>query len=143
MPRFQTIATICHDGQFWVAVIERQNSDSIEVARHVFGPEPSNPEVLDWAGRGFDALCFHPAAAPVAHEPAANPKRRKREAAAARRDAPVSRARDALKAAAEIRAVALKSVRAETRRAVAARRYADRVARKKARRGKKGMRSPG
>ena len=133
MSHRQTITTICHDGQFWIALIERLDGNYLEIARHVFGAEPSNAELLDWAGRGFADLRFVPASARVFSEPPSNPKRRKREAAAAKARGSASRAQDALKAATELRAVQRKSTRAETRRAVTVRRRSDRVARRKAR----------
>ncbi len=49
MSRCQTITTVYHDGRFWVALIERLDGDAVEIARHVFGPEPGNAELLDWA----------------------------------------------------------------------------------------------
>ena len=82
MPR--TVTTIHFDGQFWVALVERHGDDgSYACARHVFGPEPNNAEVLDWAGRGFSALPFSPAGefASPGDVPIPNPKRLKRAAA--------------------------------------------------------------
>jgi hypothetical protein len=40
--------TIFFDGQFWVAVFEIQEAELLRSARHVFGPEPTDPEILDW-----------------------------------------------------------------------------------------------
>ena len=134
MPRSQTIATICHDGQFWIALVERLSDGRIEIARHVFGPEPSNAELLAWAGEGFANLRFVPAEARALPEPPVNPKRRKRMAAAqARAAGPSSRAKDALKVAAELTASRRKMSASERRQAVAVQRYDDRVARRKAR----------
>ncbi len=134
MPRSQTIATICHDGQFWIALVERLSDDRIEVARHVFGPEPSNAELLAWAGQGFADLRFVPAEARALPEPPSNPKRRKRMAAEqARAAGPSSRAKDALKAAAELNASQRRTSVSEHRQAIAKRRYSDRAARRKAR----------
>ncbi len=130
----QTIATIHYDGQFWIALIERSAGETVEIARHVFGAEPSNAELLAWAGKGFAGLDFHPAPGRTLDEPPANPKRRKREAAAELKAmVSTSRARDALEAAAEFRAMTRVSDRAEARHTLSERRYADRVARKKAR----------
>lgn len=139
MPHQQTVTTIYCDGQFWVALIERLDGETVVAARHVFGPEPSNAELLDWAGQGFSGLRFVPAPARVLTEPPSNPKRRKRVAAAeAKAAATSSRARDALTAASALNAMQRKTIRAMNGRAVAARRHADRVARKKARRHGKG-----
>ncbi len=134
MPPNLTITTICHDGQFWIALIERLHGDRIEIARHVFGPEPSNAELLAWAGMGFAGLHFVAAEARALPEPPANPKRRKREAAAqARATGPSSRARDALKAANELNAAQRKAAGSERRQAAAEQRYDDRRIRRKAR----------
>lgn len=54
----RTITSIFFDGQFWVAEIERHVSSRIETARYCFGPEPSNAELLDWAGHAFPRLAF-------------------------------------------------------------------------------------
>jgi Protein of unknown function (DUF2992) len=40
--------TIYFDGQFWVAVFELRDAELLRSARHVFGPEPTDPEVLEW-----------------------------------------------------------------------------------------------
>jgi Protein of unknown function (DUF2992) len=40
--------TVFFDGQFWVAVIEIQNENSLRSARYVFSQEPSDPEILAW-----------------------------------------------------------------------------------------------
>lgn len=134
MSRFQTITTICHDGRFWIALVEPSCGDRIEIARYVFGPEPSNAELLDWAGKGFGGLRFVRAESRTAPEPPANPKRRKRMAAAqASAAGPSSRAKDAMKAAIELSASRRKASASERRQTIAARRYDDRVARKKAR----------
>ncbi len=134
MSHRQTVTTVYFDGQFWVALVERLDGEAVEVARHVFGAEPSNAELLDWAGKGFGGLSFHPAPERVLCQPSANPKRRKRAAAKERQADLSSRSRNALKTAAEFAAREKGALRAESRRAAAARRHADRVARKKARR---------
>ena len=134
MPCRQTVTTIYFDGQFWVALVERIDGDAVEMARHVFGPEPGNAELLEWAEKGFAGLSFHPVLGRVLQEPPANPKRRKRAAARENRKDPSSRSRDALKMAAEFEAKQKGARGTKARRAEAARRYADRVARKKARR---------
>ncbi len=73
--------TVYHDGQFWVGVYEQVENGSYSVCRIVFGAEPSNEEILDLVCNGYNELRF---TSPIAHEetskPAANPKRRQREA---------------------------------------------------------------
>jgi Protein of unknown function (DUF2992) len=52
-----TQLTIFFDKQFWVGVIEIEDTESVRSARHVFGPEPSDPEVLAWVrSRSFIEL---------------------------------------------------------------------------------------
>lgn len=71
-PHLTTVTTIYHDGQFWIAVIERVQSDgSYQVTRHIFGPEPSNAELLDWAASGFSHLRFSEGVrpSPARHNP--------------------------------------------------------------------------
>lgn len=49
-----TVTTVYFDGQFWVALIERIAEDgSIRLGRHVFGSEPSNPELLSFMTERF------------------------------------------------------------------------------------------
>lgn len=48
-----TITTIYFDGQFWCALIERCEDGKTYAGRHVFGAEPSNPEILTWMVHGF------------------------------------------------------------------------------------------
>ena len=54
----RTVSTICFDGQFWVALVEHHRGADRVVARHVFGPEPSNAELLAWAGESSGRLHF-------------------------------------------------------------------------------------
>jgi hypothetical protein len=42
----ETITHIYFDGSFWVALVERHAGNETFLARHVFGREPSNPELL-------------------------------------------------------------------------------------------------
>ena len=48
-----TITTIYFDDQFWCALIERCEDGKTYAGRHVFGAEPSNPEILNWMVYGF------------------------------------------------------------------------------------------
>ena len=130
----QTITTITYDGQFWIALIERRDGTGASLARHVFGAEPSNAELLAWAGQGFENLGFVPSSLPLTPEPSVNPKRRKREAAAVRTEAAPSRSRDALKAAAELRTITRKGMRKAARHEDSDSRRRQRAERRKARR---------
>ncbi|WP_276353207.1 YjdF family protein [Cohnella caldifontis] len=40
--------TVYHDGQFWVGVVEELDRGRLKAARHVFGPEPHDEEVLQF-----------------------------------------------------------------------------------------------
>lgn len=42
------ILTIYYDGQFWIGVIEMQESGRLKVYRYVFGTEPNDVEVLNF-----------------------------------------------------------------------------------------------
>ena len=38
--------TVCHDGQFWVGIVEHVEEGRLGVTRIVFGAEPSEGEIL-------------------------------------------------------------------------------------------------
>jgi hypothetical protein len=85
--------TVFFDGQFWVGVAEAQRDDGVKVARHLFGPEPTDSEVFAFVLRTLPGLLdAAPSVSPgeAAAPAASNPKRRKREAAAAVRAQGVS-----------------------------------------------------
>jgi len=71
----RTVATIYFDGQFWVALIERHGGGTRLAARHVFGPEPNNAELLEWAAGPWRGLRF--VAIPIA--PPHDPRRRRED----------------------------------------------------------------
>ncbi len=101
--------TIFFDGQFWVGVVEAQTDDGLKVARHLFGAEPTDTEVFAFVQRALPALLDEvtvaaPGEALASAPPEINPKRRKREAAAALRTRGVSTyAQEALKRQLEAR----------------------------------------
>lgn len=77
--------TVLFDDQYWIALIEGEENGEGRVYRHIFGGEPSGPEVYLFALYELPALLHRPAAT-VALEAApparvVNPKRRAREAA--------------------------------------------------------------
>jgi Protein of unknown function (DUF2992) len=77
----RTVCSIIYDGQFWIALIERFENNTYCVARHIFGAEPTNAELLEWAGRRLHDLNFTEPVViseqvPVPKE--INPKRRMR-----------------------------------------------------------------
>jgi len=133
--RLSTRLTVYFDGQFWVGFFERRDGANASVARHVFGPEPSLPQIADLvSGPAWSRLTFLPtdaidAAVPT---PAANPKRRQREAAReARASAPSTRSQDALKAAIEELKTESAAAGRKRRAAAAENRWQHRVAKHK------------
>ena len=53
--------TVFFDGSFFAALSERIDADELRAAKHVFGPEPSDPEVYQWVLREFARLRYSPA----------------------------------------------------------------------------------
>lgn len=95
--------TIFHDGQFWIGVFEEEQGDVLAIARHVFGAEPSDAEVLELVRSGMprlSAVFAGSAAAGLGPQPArrTNPKRLAREAArAVARQGTSTRSQEALR----------------------------------------------
>ncbi|CCB89511.1 YjdF family protein [Simkania negevensis] len=54
-------ATIFLEKNLWVGTFERTDKSGYEVARHIFGGEPSDAEVYEFVLKHFDTLCFGPA----------------------------------------------------------------------------------
>lgn len=52
------ICTVSPNGSLWVALFERTDSDGKAVARHVFGKEPSDPELYEFIVEHFRVLKF-------------------------------------------------------------------------------------
>lgn len=127
--------TVYYDGQFWVGLFERDDEGRLWLARIVFGPEPSLPQIAELvAGPAWRRLRFLPAgpAAERPGPPAANPKRRQREAAReARAGAPSTRSQDAMRAAIEEAAQAAESSWRERRAELAEERWQQHVAKRK------------
>jgi hypothetical protein len=58
--------TLNYDGQFWIGLVEFHADDGVRAARHLFGSEPNNAELLAFAaGREFDQLAHRAHAAPA------------------------------------------------------------------------------
>lgn len=75
--------TIYFDGQFWVGVVEDELDGKLRAARWVFGPEPSDEEVLGFINQGMlellsGVLPTVEVGKAAEHRP--NPKRAAREA---------------------------------------------------------------
>lgn len=75
--------TLYHDGQFWAGLAEHVEGGRLEVARIVFGAEPSDEEILQFVVQRWEKLPFCKGDAQDAPKLAKNPKRRMREAAKA------------------------------------------------------------
>jgi hypothetical protein len=77
--------TVFYNGQFWVALVEREDESGLRLARHVFGPEPGAAELKEWIATGYERLKFVPVSradfGSLKPEKKVNPKRAKREAA--------------------------------------------------------------
>ncbi len=126
--------SVFHDGQFWVGVLEIADELGVRAARHIFGAEPTNAELEEFALRHYGRLLDRALAAPpvpAESRPTArlNPKRLARLAAREQADRPMSSiAQEALReaheqAGHENRAAAKRrrAAAAEERRAAAAR----------------------
>jgi len=123
------------DGQFWVGHYEREVDGRVEVARHVFGPEPSLPEIADFVcGPRWSQLRFVPVDldGESSQALAGNPKRRQREAARlSQAPAPSTKAQAAFKAALEAEGREAGVIRKEHRHADAEKEWERRVAKRK------------
>ncbi|MGW6377930.1 YjdF family protein [Rhodococcus sp. NPDC055112] len=118
-----TTFTVFYDGQFWVGLLEVIDNGELRVARHVFGSEPSGPELYEFALRDYgalSALAHRSPTVPVDQRRAAqrpvNPKRLARQVAKERAQPAVSTvAQEAVKQTISENASARKSRRKELR----------------------------
>jgi len=97
--RESSTLTVYHDGQFWVGTFERVEGGELCVCGIVFGAEPSSEEILEIVCKQWNRLRFTRAVALESSvpQPAANPKRRQREAARElRQRGPSTKAQQAL-----------------------------------------------
>jgi hypothetical protein len=86
--------TVFYEGPFWVGILESEDEGSLVVARHVFGAEPSNAELLGFMLDRFAAMPRSSQALSPA-ESAALPKQGLRSAKRAIREARKDAARGA------------------------------------------------
>lgn len=127
--------TVFFDGSFFAALSERIDADGLRAAKHVFGPEPSDPEVYQWVLREFARLRYSPAVEGARWPRAAgNPKRRQRQAAQACASGVGTRAQQALQLQREQSAQERRSARRTRSEAEEARKFQLRQEKKKARR---------
>lgn len=130
----RTAFTVYFEGPFWVGVLESEDEDSLVVARHVFGAEPGNAELLDFMLNRFHRMPRHETAALRNAEGRDRPRNPKRILRDARRDAarpPATKAQAALSAAREARKSGAKDLRREAREEGAARRFLLHAAKRK------------
>lgn len=72
-------ATIFFDKRLWVGTFERIDKEGYAVARHIFGAEPSDPEVHEFVLNHYHELKFGDAKAITVQIQRMNPKRVQRE----------------------------------------------------------------
>lgn len=72
-------ATIFFDKRFWVGTFERTDKEGYAVARHIFGAEPSDPEVHEFVLNHYHELKFGEAKEITIQIQRMNPKRVQRE----------------------------------------------------------------
>ncbi len=71
--------TVRFEEPFWIGLIEREDGDSYSVAKHVFGAEPTTPEVFDFIRDHWNDLRFtHEIQVEVGESKRINPKRLRR-----------------------------------------------------------------
>ena len=115
--------TVFFDGQYWVGVLEIVEDQQLRAARHVFGAEPTGPELYEFALHRFAALAAQArksSAMPIDKAESTrrpgNPKRAARMLAKQRAAPPVSTAaQQALKEALTARAAERRAVHRQTR----------------------------
>ncbi len=143
----RAVFTVYFEGPFWVGLLESEEAGKLVVARHVFGAEPSNAELLAFMLHSYHLMPRSerpwPGAQPGrgGEEPPGdrrlNPKRALREARNAMSRGPSSRSRAALSAAREASREESGAARRLRERELEARRFALRAEkRREARRGR-------
>jgi hypothetical protein len=50
--------TICFEKRFWIGTFERTDKEGYAVAQHIFGAEPSDPEIYDFVITHYQELKF-------------------------------------------------------------------------------------
>lgn len=75
----QIKATIYFEKKFWVGSFERIDQTGYAVAKHIFGGEPTDPEVYQFVLENYQSLNFGPPKAFELEIKRKNPKRVQRE----------------------------------------------------------------
>jgi hypothetical protein len=130
------VFTIYFEDPFWVGVLESEDFDTLTVARHVFGSEPSNAELLQFMLYRFSSMPRQTAAisrtearlgekarAGASAAVHTNPKRALREARREVARPPSTKAQAALSAALEDGKVEQRTLSREESLALDARRF--------------------
>ncbi len=72
--------TILFDDPFWIGLLESIEGEQMQVCKFIFGPEPTDQEVLEFINKNWNHLKYSkPIVAEVKSKPK-NPKRMQREA---------------------------------------------------------------
>jgi hypothetical protein len=132
------VFTVYFEDPFWVGILESEDEGGFVAAQHVFGAEPSNPELLDFMLYRFADMRRSRRCPPEESSslPAVsrNPKRAQREARRALSRPPSTKAQAALASAMEEGKAERKVISREEREAEAERRFALRSEKRKRRR---------
>ena len=72
-------ATIFFDKRFWIGTFERIDKEGYAIARHIFGGEPSDPEIHEFVLNHYHELKFGEAKEIYIQIQRMNPKRVQRE----------------------------------------------------------------
>ncbi|MBX7067431.1 MAG: YjdF family protein [Parachlamydiales bacterium] len=72
-------ATIYFEKKFWVGTFERTDKDGFAIAKHIFGGEPTDPEVYEFVLTHYQELQFGAPKEFVLEIKRMNPKRVQRE----------------------------------------------------------------
>ncbi len=72
-------ATIFFENRFWAGTFERTDKEGYAVARHIFGAEPSDPEIHEFILNHYHELKFGELKEVEIHIQRMNPKRVQRE----------------------------------------------------------------
>jgi hypothetical protein len=128
--------TVFFEDPFWVGILESEHEGTLVVARHVFGSEPSNAELLDFLLYRFSDMRRSrpkPGEVPARVLVPMNPKRAQRAARKAQSRLPSTKSQSALSAALEEDKAERAVTSREERRAQAERRFSLRSEKKKRR----------
>ncbi|MBO2515972.1 MAG: DUF2992 domain-containing protein [Clostridiales bacterium] len=79
MGNVSTKLTVFFEEPFWVGVFERVENGKLTVAKHTFGAEPKDSDVLRFILEEYDSLRFSPAVETAVRGMPKNPKKAQRE----------------------------------------------------------------